>query len=194
MKETIKASEHNGELLVPVTVETKKSVERNHVWNSEQITSVEYIPVDAPFNVKLYARLQMSYLNQRAILESLLLNSGGITIQSYMDLMQEMEKNMKELENHYHTKAVSLLLVSHLGGNNTNIDVKLFDTRELCDFYLKGLHNFSIEDIENGRVPNNYTGTRIFNQDWHTSREDILKKYPNITNTDLAPKNLAGEI
>lgn len=193
MSETIKANEYNGELLVPVTVETKKSVERNHVWNSEQITSVEYLPVDAPFNMKLYARLQMSYLNQRSILESLLLNSGAITIHNYMDLMQEMEKNIKELEQHYHTQAVSLLLVSH-NNNKTEIDVKLFDTRELCDFYLKGLHNFTVEDIENGRVPNNYSGTRIFNQEWHASKDSILKSYPNITNTDLEPKSVAGEI
>lgn len=193
MSEHKKVSELNDELLLPITVESKKSVERLGMWNSEKITSIEYLPMDAPFNLKLYMRLRMTYLNQRAILESLILNSGAMDIHKYMDLMQEMEKNMKELETHYKTQSVSLLLVDRSSGTQS-ITVKLFDTKELCNYYLKGAHGFSVEDIETNNVPAPYLGTRIQKQEWHTSQEQILKNYPNITNTDLAPKEIAGEI
>lgn len=168
--------------LVPLSVESKQTVElKPGVWNGETMSCVEYVPVNAPESYKRYRRLYASFCNRRAIFESLYYSAGGVDTQRYLDAMADIERNLEELKKFYQHKSVSLLIVDKEG--TPQIDVKLFTDIYLCNAFTKQVLGLTTDEIEAKQVPARYGGTRIFEQEWYTSEEQIIHNYPTPTNT-----------
>lgn len=169
--------------LIPVMVESKQTIElKPGNWNSETISGVEYVPNDAPPAYKIYRRLYLSFMNRRAIFESLYYSAGGIDTQRYLDAMREIENNVNELRKHYQYKSVALLVVNQL--DNPVVQLKLFSDIYLCEFYTKKHLGMTIQQIEAQQLPESLKGTRIFDQEWITSEEQLIANYPTPNNVD----------
>lgn len=178
---------NNNPDMVYISSADKHSVEvKMGVWSGCEMTGGEYIPADAPDSYKLYRRLYISYLNRRATFESLYWNAGSIEHGRYMEAMKEMERNIDRLREFYQYKSVSLLIVN---AQNTAdpVQVKLFDDIYLCNYFTKHALGVTVEEINAQQMPQHLRGTRIFEQDWHTSQEQIDKRYPRLDNTDFTP-------
>lgn len=174
--------------LIPIHVESKQTIElKQGVWNGETISGSEYIPNDAPDSYKIYRRLYLSFMNRRAIFESLYYNAGGIDTQRYLDAVKEIETNLVALKKHYNYKSCSLLIVNK--NDNPTIQNKLFNDYYLCEQYCKKVLGVTLKDIQSQQLPEHLKGTRVFDQEWYTSEEDLIRNYPTPSNTTaVSPK------
>lgn len=179
--------------LIPVMVESKQSVQMSEgVWNSETMSTTEYIPANSPDAFKIYTRLKASFINRIAIFEALHFGGAGFTMDNYMRAMAEIRNNLKLLEQYYKVKSVSLLEINR--HKTPPLNILLFEDISLCDFYTRNNLGVSVDDIMQKNLPEHLNGTQIQEQTWFASKETILEKFPTVNDTDAKPQSVTGSL
>ncbi|MER2114122.1 MAG: hypothetical protein ABS904_00035 [Solibacillus isronensis] len=160
--------------LVAHTVSTKLTIpQTNGTWSGNEHTSVMYLPVNCSDSYKIYRKIKEDAIQRKAIWESMYHITGGVDTNNYLKGIQETERALQAAEELYNFPAVSLLIVNK--NSTPNITNELFEDAVLANAYTVQVLGVTLEDIQTNNLPDHLIGTRIFKQNWHTSKTNLAR-------------------